>query len=251
MDERNEYSQSLGTLATLPLEVRLMIYERVLIEPPKWGCIHRPDPYAVSDASQSIDHLQQPFKRLLKSRRHAREGVKLLRVSRSIHTEAISTFWEKNVFFLRNEFDFTKYVGQDMRPEHRTLLRYVYVNTFVLPLVLHDRAEVLHAPLQQALRQCTGLRTLAVNYLMSYNLHEKMFNDDMTSSHRHRAQLEKLNLFRGHPFDWDWREHNTKLVIVKDEGDEDDEDEDEDEDDEENEEDEEEEEDRWSETTDL
>jgi hypothetical protein len=158
----------------LPRELRELIYELVLVEPPKWERRHKSTcDHAPSNTTQFET---PPFNtwelcqcRLDRGCDCALRSVGLLAVNRRIHAEAAPVFWTRNVFSFATAEQFAQSMGK-FREESRRLIRHVSI--LGVHWELHQKAwpdTCYHWELSMGtramwtrLRQLPGLRTLEV-----------------------------------------------------------------------------------------
>lgn len=111
----------------LPREIRDIIYDMVLMEPPLWERRHRP---LCKQCPRDTDTFEHPLFDFASDDRcdcSIRCNTGLLGVNRQIHAETAPLFWSKNVFCFDRPEDFTVSVGADLRPEYRDLLQHVSI----------------------------------------------------------------------------------------------------------------------------
>ncbi|KAI1130566.1 hypothetical protein F5Y10DRAFT_289232 [Nemania abortiva] len=173
MQGKSDYLQSLGALSTLPPELRNIVYKYVLVGPPMWERPHSADCCRCTpNACRPIHDCQRRLKRVLSCRCRVREGTSLLRVNKAIHAEASHIFWTKNTFCFISSSEFIAHVSGRLRPEHRSLLRHIYIIGPIRPSWLYSSLTSTWFNWEQGyeklwfettIRQCTGLRTLAID----------------------------------------------------------------------------------------
>ncbi|KAI0107501.1 hypothetical protein GGR51DRAFT_515726 [Nemania sp. FL0031] len=169
MLEQSYPLSSLGHLAILPPELRNIIYEFVLVDPPKWERPHKRCPHGLQNGY--LAHIcQLPFKQYSSCRGRVREGISLLRVNKGLHTEASPIFWSQNIFCFLSGDEFIKCVGTYLRSDYRSLLRHIRIirigptrNYSGIPSWWTRDPDYEKKPFEITIRQCTGLRTLGID----------------------------------------------------------------------------------------
>lgn len=110
-----------------------MIYHYALIDPPFWDKRHSPfchysaktvDDIPVPPVALTMWPTKHPLPACPCTRR---QGLKLLRTCRQIHSEASPIFWSHNVFLFNERVDFITCVGGTMSPADRNWLSHVVV----------------------------------------------------------------------------------------------------------------------------
>ncbi|CAH0045487.1 unnamed protein product [Clonostachys solani] len=119
----------------LPPEVRLLIYEFTLVEVPRWDKKHKfeckyrpgsaqgfePPPFAQSKITVS----ESPWRTKTETPCSCakRQGLSLLRVSKSLNKICSPIFWSQNTFCFLDAVEFLALVGHSLRPELRDQIR--------------------------------------------------------------------------------------------------------------------------------
>ncbi|KAK1990751.1 hypothetical protein LX36DRAFT_716557 [Colletotrichum falcatum] len=208
-------------LLGLPLELRNTIYRHALVVPPKHSRTHDDDchfrhnhtatsiePAASLVLEVAVDPIPLNFifsrDRPSQCRCARRPSLNLLLACRQVYREASPVFWSANTFVFDHSDDFTICVGARLRPACRPLLRHVYVAS---PDRLDHRLRTTrnlisaHAVLPPGesiprwlqfwgvLKQCRGLRTLAVRPEVV-----RRHAADMAALRRWLPALERLEL---------------------------------------------------------
>ncbi|CAI6097186.1 unnamed protein product [Clonostachys chloroleuca] len=168
------------TFMHLPPEVRLRIYEFVLVEIPRWDKKHhlkcRCRPRLDSDDTEHPPFLQSMVKitpvppkfHIATTTRcdcAKRKGLSLLLASREINQAASPIFWSLNTFCFLDSMEFLATVGHRLRPKHQQRIQSV---SFMSPdargmprhVRLYGRRRRHIEPFWQAIRKCTRLRHL-------------------------------------------------------------------------------------------
>jgi hypothetical protein len=156
----------------LPPELRDVIYNMVLIEPPKWERRHSP---LCDLCPRHTNKFERPVfdDQLTRCTTcKLRQNTGLLLANRQVHRETASIFWSRNTFCFRTATEFAKDVGKVLRPEYRQLLQHVSilrVNWQVYQigwLRAHGERrgaiDVGTEGMWNALLQCTALRRVEI-----------------------------------------------------------------------------------------
>ncbi|KAK8130459.1 hypothetical protein PG999_002839 [Apiospora kogelbergensis] len=147
----------------LPPEIRDLIYEFVLVEPPKYERHHiatcpwaaktsvymEPPPFAVEE-------LNGPGQTCHCSNR---KHLAILLVNRQIHSEGSCVLWEKNVFSFCLVDSFNTWCAR-IGDAQRSLLRYIAIYPRLGCDVAESSQRSMDAQLLPNLLKCTGLRNL-------------------------------------------------------------------------------------------
>ncbi|KAI0513016.1 hypothetical protein F5B22DRAFT_657445 [Xylaria bambusicola] len=160
MSNQSYLVQPFGRLSVLAPEIRDIIYEFALVEPPKWERLSE-------HWHHSLENNQHPS-----CRGRVWKGIGLLRVNKAIHTEAAPVFLSQNIFFFITRNEFIKCIGIYLRLRYRSLVRHVRIAHVMRNRVerstLEPRSwdwnpddEQVH--FEKALGECTGLRTLGID----------------------------------------------------------------------------------------
>lgn len=151
----------------LPREVRDMIYAFTLVQPIKWSRRHRP---TCEHCPRTCTVFERPLftYKVQPCSCVRRTGLSLLLANRQIHSEAAPIFWAENSHCFNVAPEFTREVGEILRPEYRLLLRHVsimstewvsdknYGNTISCP-------KGQEALFWQTVTECKGLERLELH----------------------------------------------------------------------------------------
>ncbi|KAI0194540.1 hypothetical protein F4808DRAFT_336797 [Astrocystis sublimbata] len=165
MSHHNNQLLSLGCLSILPPELRCMIYEFVLIDPPKWE-----RPHFDTRCRHHSEYCLRPLHMRSQCRGHYRDGLEMLRVNKALYVEANPIFWSQNTFCFFSADDFISCVGRNLRADNCSLLRHLRIVG-----TIHYRQRDYSSftptwspdypkkPFEITLRKCTSLRTLGID----------------------------------------------------------------------------------------
>ncbi|GKT44332.1 uncharacterized protein ColSpa_04513 [Colletotrichum spaethianum] len=189
----HQHPASSKRLLGLPLELRNLIYHHVLVTAPKHSRNHHQDchfrhnhtrtsiePAAchVLDLAVNFIPAQElyPWDRPLQCRCAKRTTLNFLLACRQVHREAAPIFWSTNTFVFDHPDEFAICVGARLREAYRPLLRHVYIasadpwdtdprtskNLFTGTRIRQRGGIPRWLQFWGVLKQCKGLRTLAV-----------------------------------------------------------------------------------------
>ncbi|KAK2027796.1 ribosomal protein L32 [Colletotrichum zoysiae] len=190
----HQHPSSSKRLLGLPLELRNHIYRHALVAPPKHSRTHDDDCHFRHNHTATsiepaacfvLDVATDPIPRdyyiyrrdpPLQCRCAKRAALNLLLACRQVYREATPVFWSANTFVFYHADDFTVCVGARLRAACRPLLRHVYIASAtredgqlwttrnILSSAWIPGGGAIPRWLQfwGVLKQCRGLRTLAV-----------------------------------------------------------------------------------------
>lgn len=115
---------------SVPREIRDLIYAFTLVQPIKWSRRHRA---TCEHCPRTCNLFERPLFTYAEQPCACvrRTGLSLLLANRQIHAEAAPIFWARNTHCFALATEFTRDVGQVLRPEYRLLLRHVSVMSIV------------------------------------------------------------------------------------------------------------------------
>jgi hypothetical protein len=171
---REEAWEAPKGLLGLPIELRTLIYECVLLDPPKWDRHHKATcKFCPRDTRSHEIPIFDCFEECVCTLERAcdcglRQGLNLLLVNRQIHAEAAPIFWGQNTFLFQEAAQFAKDVGENLRPAYRAMLGHVsilgtYIDDWQEPYLAHCFMEGAHmgtTAMWEVLTRCEGLKTL-------------------------------------------------------------------------------------------
>ncbi|VUC31227.1 unnamed protein product [Clonostachys rosea] len=166
-------------LDALPPEVRLLIYEFALVEVPRWDkkhkleCKYRPgstqgfEPPPFVQSKITVSESPWNVKTETPCSCAKRQGLSLLRVSKSVHKICSRIFLSRNTFCFLDAVEFLAIVGHSLRPELRDQIRDVSImnpdHTGDSEHVRAPRARFRYRkPFWETLLKCRGLEKLEI-----------------------------------------------------------------------------------------
>ncbi|KZL85877.1 ribosomal protein l32 [Colletotrichum incanum] len=189
----HQHPASSKRLLGLPLELRNLIYHHALVTPPKHSRTHHDDchfrhnhtrtsvePAACHVLDLSVNlipaHELYPWDEPLQCRCAKRTTLNLLLACRQVHREAAPIFWTANTFVFEHPDEFALCAGARLRAAYRPLLRHIYIasadpwdtdprtsrNLFTGARIKKKGGIPRWLQFWGVLKQCRGLRTLAV-----------------------------------------------------------------------------------------
>ncbi|KAK7229295.1 hypothetical protein V2G26_001465 [Clonostachys chloroleuca] len=166
-------------LDLLPPEVRLLIYEFTLVEIPRWDkkhkleCKYRPgstqgfEPPPFAQSKVTVSEFPWTVKTETPCSCAKRQGLSLLRVSKSHYEICSRIFLSKNTFCFLDAVEFLAIVGHSLRPELRDQIRDVSIvnpdHTGDAEHIRAPRARFRYRkPFWETLLKCRGLEKLEI-----------------------------------------------------------------------------------------
>lgn len=175
IDQEQAWEPRKGFLG-LPRELRDIIYELVLVEPPKWErrhkaiCDHCPRNTKTFERPV-FDHFEGCSCQQRKACPCGLRSAGLLGVNRQLHRETAPIFWTKNVFAFDRAGHFAEDVGENLRAEYREMLQHVSIlgvhweefQQASWPDICYTWDDHMGSlEMWTALKGCSGLRTLEI-----------------------------------------------------------------------------------------
>jgi hypothetical protein len=171
---REEAWEAPKGLLGLPLELRTLIYEFALVDPPYWERHHHATcKFCPRDTKSHEIPVFDCFTDCACTLERAcdcavRQGVNLLLANRQIHAEAAPIFWGRNTFLFQEAAQFAADVGVNLRAEYRAVLAHVSILGTCLAdwqehYLEHCFVEGYHmgtTAMWETLGRCGGLKTL-------------------------------------------------------------------------------------------